>query len=179
MNPAFSVVFFTTLAGASQGLFIALFGIELLGVDAGPFFVAGAVLSFLLGVGGLMSSFFHLGRPERGWRAAMMWRTSWLSREVIVLPTYIAGVAAWGLAHYLGLGGTLWIGALTAVASVFLFLCTAMIYAAIRFIQEWASPLTPVNYLLLGCASGATLATLLAALGVAYDEIARLDEVLS
>ncbi|OGB36175.1 MAG: hypothetical protein A3B67_19570 [Burkholderiales bacterium RIFCSPHIGHO2_02_FULL_66_10] len=39
-----------------------------------------------------------------------------------------------------------------------------MIYASVRFLQEWASPLTLLNYLLLGCASGLTLATLLAAL---------------
>jgi DMSO reductase anchor subunit len=38
-----------------------------------------------------------------------------------------------------------------------------MIYASVRFLQEWASPLTVVNYLLLGGASGLTLATLLAA----------------
>jgi DMSO reductase anchor subunit len=44
-----------------------------------------------------------------------------------------------------------------------LFVATAMIYASVRFLQEWASPLTLINYLLLGCASGLTLATLLAA----------------
>ena len=39
-----------------------------------------------------------------------------------------------------------------------------MIYASMRFLQEWASPLTLVNYLLLGCASGCTLAAALAGL---------------
>jgi DMSO reductase anchor subunit len=33
-----------------------------------------------------------------------------------------------------------------------------MIYACIKFLQEWASPLTVINYLLLGTASGFTLA---------------------
>jgi len=37
-----------------------------------------------------------------------------------------------------------------------------MIYAAVKFIQEWASPLTVVNYAFLGMASGFTLATVLA-----------------
>ena len=36
--------------------------------------------------------------PQRAWRAAAMWRTSWLSREVIVLPAFIALVALWWLA---------------------------------------------------------------------------------
>ena len=31
MNPAFSVIFLTTLIGAGQGLFLALFGAELAG----------------------------------------------------------------------------------------------------------------------------------------------------
>ena len=44
-----------------------------------------------------------------------------------------------------------------------LFVCTGMIYACIRFLQEWASPLTLVNFVLLGGASGATLAAALAA----------------
>jgi sulfite dehydrogenase (quinone) subunit SoeC len=38
-----------------------------------------------------------------------------------------------------------------------------MIYASIRFLQEWASVLTLINYTLLGLASGLTLATALAA----------------
>ena len=38
-----------------------------------------------------------------------------------------------------------------------------MIYACLRFLQEWAHPLTLVNYIVLGCASGFTLATVLAA----------------
>ena len=43
-----------------------------------------------------------------------------------------------------------------------LFVCTDMVYASDRFLREWASPLTLVNYTLLGCASGFTLATPLA-----------------
>ena len=39
-----------------------------------------------------------------------------------------------------------------------LYVCTGMIYACLRFLQEWHSPLTVVNYLVLGCASGMTLA---------------------
>ena len=58
---------------------------------------------------------------------------------------------------------TLLLGAVTAVLCVALFICTGMIYACLRLLQEWATPLTPINYLLLGCASGATLAAACAA----------------
>ena len=39
-----------------------------------------------------------------------------------------------------------------------LFVCTGMIYACIKFLQEWATPLTIVNFVLFGAASGYTLA---------------------
>src|SRR3569832_1135795 len=38
-----------------------------------------------------------------------------------------------------------------------------MIYACIRFIQEWAQPLTLVNFTLIGLSSGLVLASALAA----------------
>jgi DMSO reductase anchor subunit len=169
MNPAFSVIFLTTLIGAGQGLFLALFGAELTGAaaqaGAGRSFLAtgGLVVLALTGLG-LVASFFHLGRPERFWRTATMWRSSWLSREVIALPLFMAGALAWTALQATG-GATLAVGGLTALACAALFVCTAMIYASLRFLQEWASPFTLVNYTLLGLASGCTLATALAAFG--------------
>ena len=168
MNPALSVVFLTVLIGAGQGLFLALYGCELAGFGATPqerdTLSLGAALALVFTGLGLLASFFHLGHPERAWRAAAMWRTSWLSREVIALPAFMAACAAWGAAQWLALPGTRAIGAIAALACLALFICTGMVYASIRFLQEWASPLTLVNYLLIGCASGATLAAWLASL---------------
>jgi sulfite dehydrogenase (quinone) subunit SoeC len=180
MRPAFSVILLTTLIGVGQGLFLALFAVEALariGVlepPAAPGFypVASAIaLAFL--VAGLVASFFHLGRPERAWRAAAMWRTSWLSREVIVLPAFMACVFLYGLGHHLGwpsvtrFGGidpTLVIGAFGTALCLLLFLCTAMIYACLKFLPEWHTPLTVINYLAFGCASGLMLAAAYAAI---------------
>jgi len=67
MNPAFSVIFFTTLIGAAQGLFLALFGAELAGAAARSFLAIGAAVALALSALGLVASFFHLGRPERAW----------------------------------------------------------------------------------------------------------------
>jgi len=169
MNPAFSVVFLTTLSGAAQGLLIALVGVESaarLGLAAPPtaaFYVVGAALALLFGGLGLIASFFHLGHPERAWRAIAMWRTSWLSRECLCLPAFLACVFLYGVAHRFGSPWSLALGWLGVLASAALFVCTAMIYACLRFLQEWASPLTLVNFVLLGCASGFTLATALSA----------------
>jgi sulfite dehydrogenase (quinone) subunit SoeC len=173
MQPAFSVIFLTTLIGAGQGLFLALYLVEVAArfgwlapaVDR-MFYVVGTILVIVLMILGLIASIFHLGRPERGWRAAARWRTSWLSREIIVLPAFVGAAVLYGAAHWFGQSGvaagfepTLVIGALAATLALALFLCTGMIYACLKFLQEWASPLTVLNYALLGSASGFTLAT--------------------
>ena len=167
MHPAWSVIVFTTVAGAAQGLVVALAGAMLLGVPLDPGYLDRALLlALLMLVVGLCASFLHLGRPERAWRAVMMWRTSWLSREVIVLPAFIGVVALWWLALRSGWPAP-WLPVLVIAMALLLWLCTAMIYVCIRFIQEWAHALTVVNYTLIGLASGALLA---AALAVVLDQ---------
>ncbi|HFD79000.1 MAG TPA: DMSO reductase [Gammaproteobacteria bacterium] len=179
MHPAFSVIFLTTLIGVGQGLFLALYTGQLYSAikvlpaqDPAGFYGYGSLLSLLFLGAGLFASLFHLGHPERAWRSAARWRTSWLSREVIVLPLFAASVALYGLIHYSGLNPVLFelrgtidvdlsllVGALATLLAFTLFLCTGMIYACIKFLQEWATPLTVVNYTLLGAASGFTLAS--------------------
>lgn len=183
MHPAFSVIFLTTLIGAGQGLFLALFTGQLYSVfkllpeqDSVNFYAFGSLLVLVLLVAGLVSSFFHLGRPERAWRSAARWRTSWLSREVIALPVFMFAVAAWGLIHYLGwnpviatfgngieIDLSLLVGVVATLLCFTLFLFTGMIYACIKMLQEWATPLTIINYTLLGGSSGFILATVFAA----------------
>ena len=95
-----------------------------------------------------------------------MWRTSWMSREVIVLPAFIGLVGVWWLAERAGVAASY--GALFPVlaiaGAIVLWYCTAMIYACLRFIEEWAHPLTIANFTLIGLASGLLLACALAAL---------------
>jgi DMSO reductase anchor subunit len=171
MHPAFSVVFLTTLIGAGQGLFAAIYLAEVAArlrlIESVPgerFLVVGALIAALLGGLGLIASFFHLGHPERAWRAAAKWRTSWLSREVLALPLFLFGTMLYGAAHQFGWNAALAIGALVLVACIALYACTAMIYACVKFLQEWASPLTVLNFFLLGSASGFTLAVALSAM---------------
>lgn len=166
MHPALSVLLLTTLIGAGQGFFIALFLVELLaaGTLGSGFFVGGSAIVVVLCGLGLIASFFHLGHPERAWRAAAMWRTSWLSREVIALPAFMGAAFLYGVAHWGGFGHTLALGLLGSLLAIVLFVCTAMIYAAVKVLKEWSHPLTVVNFTLLGCASGASLAAAYATL---------------
>jgi DMSO reductase anchor subunit len=182
MKPALSVILLTTLIGTGQGLFLAYYSAEWLilltilpaaHVDYSGY---AAGLSFVLLVAGLIASFFHLGHPERAWRAAAMWRSSWLSREVIALPTamiLILGYALLKLGDFdvlvftLGKGIPISASTIVGFAGVLavaaLFVCTAMIYACLKFLRQWHSPLTVLNFILMGCASGFTLASALSA----------------
>ena len=79
MHPAPSVIVFTTLSGLGFGLLFWL-GLGLPAVTGWTAFAFFAI-AYLLAVGGLMASTFHLGRPERALKAFTQWRSSWLSRE--------------------------------------------------------------------------------------------------
>jgi DMSO reductase anchor subunit len=105
-----------------------------------------------------------------------MWRTSWLSREVIVLPAFMGATFIYGAIHFFDINPVLFtfkevfvvdlsllMGLFATALAFLLFLSTAMIYACVKFLQEWASPLTVINYTLLGAASGFTLASVFAA----------------
>jgi DMSO reductase anchor subunit len=180
MHPAFSVILLTTLIGTGQGLFLALFSsqsytiVDVLPAQPGAYYALGGLIALAFLVAGLVASVFHLGHPERAWRAATQWRTSWLSREVIALPAVMGLVFLYALVNWLELDADLYgwglpgqvaltVGSLGVAATLALFLCTGMIYAAIRFLQEWATPLTVVNYFLLGSASGFAFAAAYAA----------------
>jgi sulfite dehydrogenase (quinone) subunit SoeC len=182
MKPPFSVIFLTTLIGVGQGLFLALYTGQLYSFfdlvpdqNSNTFYAVGSAISLLFLIGGLIASFFHLGHPERAWRSAAMWRTSWLSREVIVLPAFMGTVFLYGMAHWFNFNApiielagshhvdiTLLLGAMGTLLCFALFICTGMIYACLKFMQEWHSPLTLINFTLLGGASGFLLASVFA-----------------
>ncbi len=166
------------MIGVGQGLFLALFTVQLYALagllppqDGNAFYALGSLIALAFLIAGLVASFFHLGRPERAWRAAAKWRTSWLSREVIVLPAFMGVVFLFGVAHLLpfrpiawtlpsgvAIDATVILGLVATALAFALFVCTAMIYACLPFLREWASPLTVANFILLGGASGFTLA---------------------
>lgn len=185
MHPAFSVIFLTTLIGVGQGLFLALFteqsysAVNLLPAQESDFYVTGSLIAMAFFIGGMVAAVFHLGKPSffitRAWRGMTQWRTSWLSRELIALPLTIGLVFLYMAFHYFGweanlfgseeVSGqlTLVLGGVTTAAVFALFICTAMIYASVKFLQEWACALTVSSYILLGGASGFTLAAAYAA----------------
>jgi DMSO reductase anchor subunit len=157
MKPALSIILFTTIGGAAQGIAVVAAVATLAArapQGAMPLLLWTATAMLMVA---LIASFFHLGHPLRAWRSVLMWRTSWMSREVIALPAFIALIAAWASLSTFGrldTGASNVLAVMTIAGALLLWYFTAMIYACIRFIQEWAHPLTIVNYAMLGLASG-------------------------
>jgi sulfite dehydrogenase (quinone) subunit SoeC len=163
MHGALSVLIFTVTSGLGQGLFVWLalndMGAAATRLSPQANTAAGLLSLLLLGVG-LLASFFHLGHPMRAWRAVAMWRTSWLSREVIVLPITMAVIFAWTFAQWTGFWDKSAFAITGIVLCFVLWYCTAMIYACLKFLQEWAHWSTALCFTLMGLASGAVLMAL-------------------
>jgi DMSO reductase anchor subunit len=160
MHPALSVIFFTTASGAGYGL-LALLGV-LAAMGLVPAERGFGLAAFALSLGaitfGLLSSTFHLGHPERAWRAFSQWRSSWLSREgVLAVASYLPlGAFAVGWIVFEQNGGWWAVaGLIGAGFAVVTTACTGMIYASLRPIQRWANGWTVPNYLLLALMTGA------------------------
>jgi DMSO reductase anchor subunit len=156
MHPAPSVIVFTTLSGLGFGLLFWL-GVGVTtptGWTAFAFFAIG----YILAVGGLMASTFHLGHPERALKAFTQWRTSWLSREgcaavaaLVVMGLYGAGLVFFDQ-RWAPLG---WLGAALCLGVTF---TTSMIYGQMKTVPRWRTWLTPALLLAISLAGGALLA---------------------
>jgi DMSO reductase anchor subunit len=163
MHPAFSVIFFTVSSGAGFGLFALLYladALKLGGLAANQILFIG-ILALLLIAAGLISSTFHLANPKNAWRAVSRFRTSWLSREgVFAIAFFPIAMAYLGLtwldAHSLD-WLRLVVGALATLLAWVTVFATGMIYACLKTIRQWNTPLVPLNYLALGHFSGALL----------------------
>jgi len=163
MHPALSIIAFTTVSGLGYGLAISLGG-GFLDPSALSTKIAHVTALVLIGAG-LMSSTLHLGNPQRAWRAFSQWRSSWLSREgVMAVLTFVplaasAGFSLWESRYVPAIG---MLGAFLSMVTVY---CTAMIYASLKSVPAWHTPLTPLCYLFFSLSGGFGLATLFAVLG--------------
>lgn len=176
MNPALSIVFFTTSSGAGFALMMLVgLGVPLGLLPPNPWFgVTALVVAGALAVSGLVSSTLHLGHPERAWRAFSQWRSSWLSREGVfsVLSFVPAAIFAfswvvfgntWGIAGLCGI--------LAAAGSAATVYCTGMIYASLKPIRQWHNFWVVPNYLALGLMSGFLLLDLVERFWVVWPTV--------
>lgn len=166
MYPAYSVIFFTSASGAGYSLLALMNFLALTGLLPAErwFGLTGFLVGLIAITAGLLSSTYHLGRPERAWRAFSQWRSSWLSREgVLAVATFVpAGLTALGWVIW----EQLWVlPAILLIACTLATICaTAMIYASLKTIRRWNNGWTLPNYLGMGLASGGLWLALLSAL---------------
>ena len=155
MHPAPSIILFTTLSGLGFGM-LAFLGLDVpapRGWTAFAFFF----IAFGLAVGGLVSSTFHLGHPERALKAFTQWRSSWLSREgwLACLALGFMGLYAIGLVFFDQRWRIFGIpGGLLSLATVF---ATSMIYTQMRTVPRWNHWSPPVLFMAYAIAGGALL----------------------
>ncbi len=155
MHPAPSVILFTVLSGLGFGMLFWLGAgyPSVTGWSAFAFFT----VAYLLAVGGLSASTFHLGHPERALKAFTQWRSSWLSREAWLSVASLLFMAVYGAgkvffaANWILFGG---IGAVLALTTVY---ATAMIYTQLKTVPRWNQPTTPALFVLLSVSGGALL----------------------
>jgi formate dehydrogenase iron-sulfur subunit len=128
-------------------------------VEVLPFFVTG----FLTVLAGIGASLFHLGRPLHAWKAFLGFRTSWLSREIVVFGAYAFACLVWSiwllpadLAPFLAplRGSAL---AALVVLGIGALCCSIMVYVDTRrAFWRWSltAPKFAATTLLLGLATG-------------------------
>ncbi|SFS01336.1 dimethyl sulfoxide reductase anchor subunit family protein [Yoonia litorea] len=155
MHPAPSVIIFNTFSGLGFGLlfWLGMGAIVPTGIGAFIWFT----IAYIFAVGGLISSTFHLGHPERAIKAFSQWKTSWLSREgvcavfaLIVMALYGAGLVFLGTRYAI-------FGIVGGLASLGVVFTTSMIYTQMKTVPRWRHWTTPAMYLLLSVGGGALL----------------------
>lgn len=167
MNPAFSVLLFTTLSGTGFGLWFWLALRIALGDRPEWFDGLGWALGLIAGgvlvAAGVIASLWHLGKPLRVWRAFSQWRSSWMSREGVF------AIAAFAVAGAMVLVQSVLIElpddalALRLLAAFLAPLCvaavfsTAMIYASLVPIPARRHRLVVPGYLLFAALGGGLL----------------------
>ncbi|MFP4615199.1 MAG: dimethyl sulfoxide reductase anchor subunit family protein [Thiohalorhabdus sp.] len=171
MKPAFSVILFTVASGAGFGLIMLAILFDLFGLGGGldrDSLLAAGGLAFVLISVGLLASTAHLANPKNAWRSFSRFRTSWLSREGVFAVLFYPFFLLYLLGVYVGGGTTpgwaLFFGLVAFLLGLVTLFSTGMIYASLKTIRQWSSPLVPVNYITKALMTGILL---LYALGLA------------
>ena len=178
MHPALSLILFTTLSGLGFGL-AAVMGAGLLPVPSMFWWVAQQGLAMGLVGAGIAASTFHLGHPERAWRALSQWRTSWLSREGVLAGLTLALMAVWaadGLYHQ---APRPWLGGVVAASALATVWATAMIYASLKTVARWHHPLTPFMFVAYALGGGLVVAAALNSLAHGLVSVLALYAILA
>tara|TARA_B110000285_G_scaffold138381_1_gene154944 strand:- start:923 stop:1852 length:930 start_codon:yes stop_codon:yes gene_type:complete len=172
MHPAFSVLIFTVTSGAGYGL-LAWLGVgQLLGftetLSINQQIILGVIAMVLVSIG-LVSSTMHLANPKNAWRSFSRFRTSWLSREAVfaILLYPVAGLYA--AAIFWQWSGINILAGLSMILALVTLFTTSMIYASLKTIRQWHTPMVPALFMAYALISGGLLFLAVSALFVVLN----------
>jgi DMSO reductase iron-sulfur subunit len=135
LRTEWTLMVFTFVAAILVGAYAARY----IGAVAAPFahrLDFPPLLFPVLGAVGMAISTLHLGRPVCGWRALLNWRRSWLSREILLFPTFLAAGTIVLLSGWLaGAGG--WIGPAAGIVGFAALFCMDRVYHVTRSPGLW------------------------------------------
>lgn len=171
-----------------RGLFLVI-GHFVGGVAAGAWVFAllfgsraGLAVAFVLGLLCGLSHLAFLGRPQRFWRMAKQWRTSWISRGFAGLSLFLAGAFVYLVPRYVPQvpwaadGVIAGVGFVVALAgALVLIVYKGFVYATSKAIPFWNSPLHPALYIAFALRGGIAALLVTLALG---GEVAAAGELM-
>jgi|TARA_B110000977_G_scaffold84238_1_gene112526 DMSO reductase anchor subunit len=172
MHPAFSVLIFTVTSGAGYGLLAWLGAGQLLGftetLSINQQIILGVIAMVLVSIG-LVSSTMHLANPKNAWRSFSRFRTSWLSREAVfaILLYPVAGLYA--AAIFWQWSGINILAGLSMILALVTLFTTSMIYASLKTIRQWHTPMVPALFMAYALISGGLLFLAVSALFVVLN----------
>jgi DMSO reductase anchor subunit len=172
MHPAFSVLIFTVTSGAGYGLLAWLGAGQLLGftetLSINQQIILGITAMVLVSIG-LVSSTMHLANPKNAWRSFSRFRTSWLSREAVfaILLYPVAGLYA--AAIFWQWSGINILAGLSMILALVTLFTTSMIYASLKTIRQWHTPMVPALFMAYALISGGLLFLAVSALFVVLN----------
>ena len=153
MHPAPSVIFFSTFSGLGFGLLFFL-GLGFPGVTGWTAF-AFFTIAYLLAVGGLISSTFHLGHPERQLKTIPRWNISLTPAYFLSISiaggALMAGQVTWAIALLVIAGAiqlATWMIGDKAFATSGTDMASATQLGNIGTVRAFEPPHTGTNYLL-------------------------------
>lgn len=113
----------------------------------------GAWVAAAVGVGALLASVMHLGRPAHAWKALRNLRRSWLSREVALFGAFAVAAVAYAASSSRP------VGVAAAVLGMFGVFASARLYL-VPARPAWNTPRTVVAFFATGLAAGPLVACL-------------------
>ena len=143
------------------------------------------VAALLLGLGGMMASVFHLGRPHLAYRSMIGLGTSWLSREILAFGVFAGLASAYVAVACASLVGIVvptevedGLGFAAGFVGLLAIVCSMMIYIDTQ--REFWSPLrTATRFVGTSLVLGIPVALLISLAAAATASDLTIDQVLS